>query len=260
TRTISSHSSASLDSTAPLSPDHPLTHALPTPTPTRVLFHRRTTRMAVRTQLTLSPGMFSRIAEATAFSPSSFHKRYRSSYDISSSSSPTLPTRKRYRDTCKIILDTETKDESSDSDAEREGRGLDDEGHALDDEGYGLDNEGHGLDDEGHGLEDEGPGSEEEEAAPKGQQQAVPVMDTAASEPLGIGYEELRRHELDLREGSMPSTFEVMSAPAYVDLETITQVDEAQRSRVPVPLPDDPYVAIRQAQLVDTVTESEPEE
>ncbi|GJW01657.1 hypothetical protein Tco_1556908 [Tanacetum coccineum] len=46
--------------------------------------------------------------------------------------------------------------------------------------------------------------------------------------------------------------------PAYVDLETISQADRAQSSRVPVPLPDDPFVAIRQAQLVDT--ESEPEE
>ncbi|GJQ97842.1 hypothetical protein Tco_0008981 [Tanacetum coccineum] len=45
---------------------------------------------------------------------------------------------------------------------------------------------------------------------------------------------------------------------AYVDLETISQADRAQSSRVPVPLPDDPFVAIRQAQLVDT--ESEPEE
>nr|GFC30842.1 hypothetical protein [Tanacetum cinerariifolium] len=41
---------------------------------------------------------------------------------------------------------------------------------------------------------------------------------------------------------------------------TITQADGAQSSRVPVPLPDDPYVAVRQAQLVDTDTESEPEE
>ncbi|GKD54658.1 hypothetical protein Tco_1288045, partial [Tanacetum coccineum] len=35
---------------------------------------------------------------------------------------------------------------------------------------------------------------------------------------------------------------------------------KAQSSRVPVPLPDDPYVAVRQAQLVDTDTESDPDE
>ncbi|GKF77772.1 hypothetical protein Tco_0230242 [Tanacetum coccineum] len=34
TRTVSSHSSVSLDSIAPLSPEHPLTHVSPTPTPT----------------------------------------------------------------------------------------------------------------------------------------------------------------------------------------------------------------------------------
>ncbi|GJU19861.1 hypothetical protein Tco_1153203 [Tanacetum coccineum] len=34
TRTASSHSLTSSDSTAPLSPDHPLTQASPTPTPT----------------------------------------------------------------------------------------------------------------------------------------------------------------------------------------------------------------------------------
>ncbi|GJS13882.1 hypothetical protein Tco_0408354 [Tanacetum coccineum] len=34
TRTVSSYSPVSLDSTAPLSPDHPLTHVSPTPTPT----------------------------------------------------------------------------------------------------------------------------------------------------------------------------------------------------------------------------------
>ncbi|GJY90934.1 hypothetical protein Tco_0506130 [Tanacetum coccineum] len=113
-----SHPLVSSDSTAPLLPDHPLTHASPTPTPTRVLFHHRTTRMAVRTQLTLSPGMSARIAEASALSPYSFRKRYRSSYETpSSSSSLTLPVRK-----------------SSDSNNEREGHGLDDKGQGLDDE------------------------------------------------------------------------------------------------------------------------------
>ncbi|GKF78635.1 hypothetical protein Tco_0234203, partial [Tanacetum coccineum] len=109
TRTISSHSSA------PLSLDHPLTHTSPTPTPTRVSFHHRTARMAMRTQPTLSPGMSAQIAEAAALSPTSFCKRYRSSYKTSSSSSPTLPTWKRYRGISEHILDIETEDESSDS-------------------------------------------------------------------------------------------------------------------------------------------------
>nr|GEY23649.1 hypothetical protein [Tanacetum cinerariifolium]GEY23832.1 hypothetical protein [Tanacetum cinerariifolium] len=59
----------------------------------------------------------------------------------------------------------------------------------LNDEGHGLGDEDHGLDDEYHGLKGEGLGlEEEEEAVPEGQQQAVPVMKTTASEPLGLGY------------------------------------------------------------------------
>nr|GEZ78129.1 hypothetical protein [Tanacetum cinerariifolium] len=119
-RTVSSYSLVSSDSTTPLSPDHPLTYVSPTPTPARVLFHRRTARMV----------------------------RYRSSYETPSSSSLILPTQKRYRGTSKLILDTDSKgdelreedieegleDESSDADDEREGQGLDDEGQGLDDE------------------------------------------------------------------------------------------------------------------------------
>ncbi|GKF99487.1 hypothetical protein Tco_0298270, partial [Tanacetum coccineum] len=44
----------------------------------------------------------------------------------------------------------------------------------------------------------------------------------------------------------------------FVDLESSTQADGAQSSRVPVPLHEDPYEAIRQAYLDGTDTESEP--
>nr|GFA88755.1 hypothetical protein [Tanacetum cinerariifolium] len=44
----SSPSTASSDSTAPLSPNHPLTQTSPTPTPTRVMFHHGIARMAKR--------------------------------------------------------------------------------------------------------------------------------------------------------------------------------------------------------------------
>nr|GFA65865.1 hypothetical protein [Tanacetum cinerariifolium] len=87
----------------------------------------------------LIPMHVSPIAEASALSPSSFHKRYRSSYDTSASSSPpALPLRKRYRGTSELVKDT--KDESLDLDTKREG-----------------------LDDESLGSE------EEEEAAPEGE-------------------------------------------------------------------------------------------
>ncbi|GJY63000.1 hypothetical protein Tco_0464460 [Tanacetum coccineum] len=199
TRTVSSHSLVSLDSTAPLSPDHPLTHVSPTPTPTRVLFHCMAVHMAVRTQPTLSLGMSARIAEAADLSLSSFHKRYRSSYEIPSpSSSPTLLVRKRYRCTSELILDINSKGddlreedeeyESSDADDERKSQGLDDER-----ESQGLDDNDQGLDDDGQGLDDE-----------------------AASEPLGLGYGVARRHALESTKEIAPSTYEVGQSSRYV--------------------------------------------
>ncbi|GKA84622.1 hypothetical protein Tco_0806217, partial [Tanacetum coccineum] len=49
-----------------------------------------------------------------------------------------------------------------------------------------------------------------------------------------------------------------MSTLVFFDRESSTQADGAQSSRVPVPLPKDPYEAIRQAYLDGTDTESEP--
>ncbi|GJW07603.1 hypothetical protein Tco_1570026 [Tanacetum coccineum] len=46
--------------------------------------------------------------------------------------------------------------------------------------------------------------------------------------------------------------------PVFVDLESSTQAKGAQSSQVPMPLPRDPYEAIRQAYLDGTDTESEP--
>ncbi|GKA87420.1 hypothetical protein Tco_0809184, partial [Tanacetum coccineum] len=48
-----------------------------------------------------------------------------------------------------------------------------------------------------------------------------------------------------------------MSALVFINPESSTQADRAQSSRVPVPLPEDPYEAIRQAYLDGTDTESE---
>ncbi|GKB35790.1 hypothetical protein Tco_0880732 [Tanacetum coccineum] len=48
-----------------------------------------------------------------------------------------------------------------------------------------------------------------------------------------------------------------MSSLVFVDLEISTQADGAQSSRVPVPLPEDPYEAIRKAYLDGMNTESE---
>nr|GEY66076.1 hypothetical protein [Tanacetum cinerariifolium] len=131
------------------------------------------------------------IAKEAALSLSSFCTRYRSSYETPSpSSSLTLPVRKRYRDTFELILDTDSErdegreddteddeeDKSSDANDEMESQDLDDDGQGLDDEGQDLKNEGPGMEEE------------EEEAEIKVQQQAVLVVDIAASEPLGLGY------------------------------------------------------------------------
>nr|GFD16934.1 hypothetical protein [Tanacetum cinerariifolium] len=55
--------STSSDSTASLSPDHPLTRTSPNLTPTRASFHRRTTRMTLRAQPVMSPGHSARVTE-----------------------------------------------------------------------------------------------------------------------------------------------------------------------------------------------------
>ncbi|GKC56765.1 hypothetical protein Tco_1084363, partial [Tanacetum coccineum] len=220
-RTVSSYSLVSTDSTAPLSPDHPLTHASPIPTPTRVLFHRRTARMAMHTQLTLSPSMSARIAEAAALSLSSFRKRYRSSYETPSpSSSPTLPVRKRYKGTYELILDTDS------------------EGDELGEEDTKKDESN-----ESQGLEGEGLSLEEEEVAPEDQQQAVLasrrfcVVNTVVSEPLGLGYGEARRRALESIEEIAPSTYEV---------------EQSSRS-VPKPKGAERISAFRQSTLVTWV-------
>nr|GFC47422.1 hypothetical protein [Tanacetum cinerariifolium] len=107
TRIVSSHYLVSSDSTTPLSPDHPIIHVSPTPTPTRVSFHHRTARIAVRTQPTLSPNMSGRITKAAALTLSSFWDE-----------------------------DTEEgeEDESLDADDKIKGQGLEDKGPGIKEE------------------------------------------------------------------------------------------------------------------------------
>nr|GFD25368.1 hypothetical protein [Tanacetum cinerariifolium] len=143
--------------------------------------------------------MSARIAKEANLSPSSFYKRYRSSYETSSSSPPSFLIRKRYQGASKLVEDI--KDESSDLGIDRD---------SSEGEGHSSEGEGHGSEEEGPGSKDKGPSiKKEDEAEPEGQQQAVSVMDTVINEPLGLGYKELRCCKLALGEGSMPNTFEV---------------------------------------------------
>nr|GEV14513.1 hypothetical protein [Tanacetum cinerariifolium] len=136
----------SSDSIALLSPDHSPTHTTP------VLFPSlcRTARMAMRVPPAMSPGLFVNIVEVAAMSDLAFHKRFRSSYDSSPSS--TFLVRKRYKGTSELILDTDSEgdeevEKSSDSDSESEdakdkGPTAEDEDHAAGDEGLTVKNEG----------------------------------------------------------------------------------------------------------------------
>nr|GEZ68729.1 hypothetical protein [Tanacetum cinerariifolium] len=185
TRTITSHSPVSSDSTAP---DRKYARAY---------------------SIDPIPGMPARIAEAAALSPSSFRKRYRSSYETPSpssspSSSPTLPVRKRYRGTSKLILDTDS-----------EGDELGEEDTEEDEKDESLDADEERENDEGPSME------EEEEAALRGQQQVVLVVDTAVSEPLGLGYGAARRCALESTEEISPSTYELgQSFRVYTHIPT----------------------------------------
>ncbi|GJR74559.1 hypothetical protein Tco_0086924 [Tanacetum coccineum] len=148
----SSVRSTSSDSTAPLSPDHSLTHT----TSTLVPILHRTTRMAVHVPPAMSSGL-----------------------------SANLPLRKRYRGMFELVEDSEEDkeiEESMDSnsvseDAEDEGPTVEDEdptagdeglavgveGPGMDDESHGSDDGSHRLHDEGHSIESDGLGLEEEE-------------------------------------------------------------------------------------------------
>ncbi|GJR99006.1 hypothetical protein Tco_0271180 [Tanacetum coccineum] len=122
------------------------------------------------------------------------------------------------------LLDTDTESDPEE-DTEEE---VEDESQGLDDESQGLDDESQSLDDERQSLKEEGPGiEEEEEAAPEGQQQAIPVVDTPTIEPLGLGYGAARCRTLESTEKIAPSTYKVgqssWSVPEQEGVERISK-------------------------------------
>nr|GEY67738.1 ulp1 protease family, C-terminal catalytic domain-containing protein [Tanacetum cinerariifolium] len=68
----------------------------------------------------------------------------------------------------------------------------------------------------------------------------------------------LENRELNAVIGTWFTLWRDYATPVFVDQEISTQADGAQSSRVPVPLPEYPYEAIRQAYLDGTDTKSEP--
>ncbi|GJZ59719.1 hypothetical protein Tco_0615535 [Tanacetum coccineum] len=165
----------SSDSTVPLSPDHPLTHTLPTLVP----FLRKTARMVVRVPPAMSPGLSTSIAEVAAMSDSAF-----------------------------LEDDKEEDKEEEDVEAE-ESLDFDSENEDAEDEGPAAGDEGLAVGYEGPGMRVESLSLGGDEAVPKGQQWAAPVVKTTVGEPLGLGYGALRRQEIASREGEMSSVFEV---------------------------------------------------
>ncbi|GKB54138.1 hypothetical protein Tco_0904891 [Tanacetum coccineum] len=211
--------STSSDSTAPLSPDHPLTHTSPTLVP----FLHRTARMATRVPPAMSPGLSASIAEVATMSDLAFHKRFRSSYEtLPSSSPPDLPSRKRSRGTSELVEDDKDEDEeveqSSDSDSESEN--AKDEGPTTEDDGPAAGDKGLAVGDEDSGMRVESLSLGGDEAVPEGQQRAAPFVETIVGEPLGLGYGALRCREIASREGQMPSVFKVdrEDGRAYIDV------------------------------------------
>ncbi|GKA85390.1 hypothetical protein Tco_0807044 [Tanacetum coccineum] len=160
--------------------------------------------MAVYTQPTLSPRYSAKLTEPMALSPSSFRKRYISSYETPSSLSspaslPTFTSRKRYQGTSKLIEDTEIESDES---------------------------------------EDKGTDSESEEAASEDQQQqAVSAEDTVEDKPLGFGYGAARCRALERVRDTMPNTYKVgQSYRSTPDQQIASKIPTQTYARFPVVL------------------------
>ncbi|GKA42585.1 hypothetical protein Tco_0735245 [Tanacetum coccineum] len=200
--------STSSDFTAPLSPDHPLTHTSPTFVP----FLCRTARMVVHVLPVMSPSLSASIAEVAVMSDSAFRKRFRSCYEtLPSSSPPDLPSQKRSRGTSELVKDDkeeedEEVEESIDFDSESED--VEDEGPTAEDEGPAVGDEGLATGDESPVKRVESLGLGGDEVVPEGQQRATPVMETAVEDGVEILCDEGDR----FRYGSVMLDFHTTSS------------------------------------------------
>ncbi|GKC95503.1 hypothetical protein Tco_1160945 [Tanacetum coccineum] len=179
------------NSTTLLSSDHPLTHASPTLVP---ILHR-TTCMAVRVPYAMSPGLSANIPEVAAMSDSAFLKD---------------DEEDEYDD------EEEDKEIEKSLDSDSKSEDTEDEGLTIEDEDPATGDEGLDAGDEGPGIRVKSLGLGGDTAIPEGQQRAAPVVETAMGEPLGLGYGALRRQEITLGEGRMPSVFEVGQSSKFV--------------------------------------------
>ncbi|GKB03318.1 hypothetical protein Tco_0831407 [Tanacetum coccineum] len=193
------------DSTAPLPPDHSLTHASPTLVPILC----RAARMAMRVPPAMSPGLSASIAEVAAMSDLAFCKRFRSSYESSPSSSPPdLPSRKHYRGTSKLVEDDEEEEDDDEEEDEEVEESLDsdrDEGLAAGDEGPDIRVESLSL------------GGDE--AVLEGQQRAASVVETAVGHSSGSVLEPERPERVSaLRQPTLTTWIDLEDGIAYIDV------------------------------------------
>nr|GEY62110.1 hypothetical protein [Tanacetum cinerariifolium] len=153
-----------------------------------------------------------------------FRKRFRPSYKSSPSSSPPdLPSQKRYQGTSKLVEDDDKEDDDEEEDDEEEdeeikksldsnseSRDAEDESPTVEDEDPVAGDEGLATGDEGLDMRAESLSLGEDKVVREGQQRAAPVVEAAMGTRLGMGYEALRRQEIALGEGRMPSVFELV--------------------------------------------------
>nr|GFC31632.1 hypothetical protein [Tanacetum cinerariifolium] len=150
---------------------------------------RRTTRMAVHVPPAMSPILFVSIAEVAPMFDLAFRKRFRSSYD--SSSSLTFPVRKRYRE---------------------------DEGPAAEDENPAGD-EGFTARDKGPSMGVESLGLGRDEAVPEGQQRAALVVETAISQNSGFVPEPKRPERVSAsRQPTFTTWTDLKDGMVYIDV------------------------------------------
>ncbi|GJW76126.1 hypothetical protein Tco_0137808 [Tanacetum coccineum] len=183
--------SMSTDSTASLSPDHPLTHTTSALVPSL----RRTARIAMCVPSALSPSLSASIAKVAAMSDSMFR------------SSELVGDDEEYEDEeVEEILDSDCESE----DAENEGPTARDEGPTAGDEGLAAGDECPGMRVESHGLGGD-------EAIPEGQQRAAPVMETAMGEPLGLEPEGPERVSA-FRQPTLTTWIDPKDGRTYIDI------------------------------------------
>ncbi|GKB62889.1 hypothetical protein Tco_0919075 [Tanacetum coccineum] len=187
--------STSSDSTAPLLPDHTLTHA----TPTLVPVLRRTARMVVRIPPAMSPSLSASMAEVAAMSDSAFRKRFWSSYESS-------PDDEEEDEEIEESLDSDSVSE----DGEDDGSTVEDKDPVAGDEGLATGDEGPGMGGESLSLGGD-------EAVPRGESRMLSVFEVGQSSG---SVPEFERPEIvsALRQPTLTTWMDPKDGIVYIDV------------------------------------------